>query len=93
VKRTSGSTTKDRVERPARRAGAGRPARRRPGWRGNAGTRRRRVLAWLAGTVVVAALAVLLCAGPLPSVRDGRVDRVATLPAAQAAEAAGLGRR
>jgi cell division protein FtsQ len=103
VKRTSGLTTKDRLERPAVAAGPDRAGRRRgstprptapvtplPRRRRTGRWARRRPLLWLAGAVVVAALVVFLWAGPLLSVRAVRVDGVATLPAVQVQETAGI---
>jgi cell division protein FtsQ len=83
------STTRDRVgsttrtARPARTAAPVTPLGRRR-------TRRRRALGWVAGLVVLAALAGYLWAGPLLAVRTVRVDGASTLPAQQVREAAGV---
>jgi cell division protein FtsQ len=96
-------TRKDRAaRRQARRAAAGSTRRRRTTSpratgpvtpltaRRRIGRSARRPLAWLAGLLVLAALAAFLWAGPLLSVRTIRVDGADSLAAEQVQDAAGI---
>jgi cell division protein FtsQ len=94
VNRT-GSTTRDRTGR-SRRSAERRPSApvtplaRRPRPRPRPRSRRRRPFQLAAGLLAVVAVVWFLLAGPLLGVRTVQVDGVATLPAGQVREAAGI---